>query len=90
MPRYPDGLLFLHRKTIDNALRCKSKRQKSSPQPTGGDLQSKAIKALESEIARLQVALKEERLRADAYNELIHVAETKFRIAIRKKVGAKR
>jgi hypothetical protein len=32
----------------------------------------------------------EERLRADAYDELIRVAETKFRIAIRKKAGTKR
>jgi hypothetical protein len=71
-------------------MQKQKQNQKSSPQPTGGDLQSKDIKALEAEIARLRVALREERLRADAYDELIRVAETKFRIAIRKKAGAKR
>jgi transposase len=71
-------------------MQKQKQKQKSQTQPTGSELQSKDIKALEAEIARLQVALREERLRADAYDEMIHVAETKFRIAIRKKAGAKR
>jgi len=48
------------------------------------------VKALQSEIARLQAQVKHERLRADAYDEMINVAESKFNIPIRKKVGAKR
>jgi hypothetical protein len=68
----------------------KMQKQKSQTQPTGGELQSKDIKAPEAEIARLRVALREERLRANAYDEMIRVGETKFRIAIRKKAGAKR
>jgi len=48
------------------------------------------LKFLQSEVIRLQSQLKQESLRADAYDEMINVAETKFNIAIRKKVGAKR
>ena len=48
------------------------------------------IKALQREVIRLQAQLKEESLRADAYDEMINVAESKFNISIRKKVGAKR
>lgn len=47
------------------------------------------IKTLEREVIRLQAQLKQESLRADAYDEMINVAESKFNIAIRKKAGAK-
>ncbi len=48
------------------------------------------VKALQEEVFRLQAQLKQEKLRADAYDEMINVAESKFKIAIRKKAGAKR
>ena len=48
------------------------------------------LKALECEVLRLQFQLKQESLRADAYDEMINVAESRYNIAIRKKVGAKR
>jgi transposase len=48
------------------------------------------VKAIQLEVARLQTQLKHERLRADAYDEMINVAEARFNIAIRKKAGAKR
>lgn len=48
------------------------------------------IKALQAEVARLQKELKHEKLRADAYDTMIDIAETKFNIPIRKKSGAKR
>ncbi|MBW6481120.1 MAG: transposase [Bacteroidales bacterium] len=48
------------------------------------------IKALQAEVARLQKELKREKLRADAYNTMIDIAESKFNIPIRKKAGAKR
>jgi len=48
------------------------------------------LKALRAEVLRLRVRLGEESLRADAYDELINVAESRFKIAIRKKAGAKR
>jgi transposase-like protein len=48
------------------------------------------IKALQAEVARLQKELKREKLRADAYDMMIDIAESKFNIPIRKKAGAKR
>jgi hypothetical protein len=48
------------------------------------------VQALQAEVVRLQSELKGERLRADAYDEMINVAESKFNISIRKKAGAKR
>jgi len=48
------------------------------------------IKNLQSEVIRLQAQLKAESLRADAYDEMIKVAESKFNISIRKKAGVKR
>jgi transposase len=47
------------------------------------------VKALQMEVVRLQSQLKHEQLRAEAYDEMINVAETRFNIAIRKKAGAK-
>ena len=41
-------------------------------------------------IARLERELREARLRADFYDEMINVAESRFKISIRKKPGAKR
>ncbi|GHV12922.1 hypothetical protein FACS1894162_8950 [Bacteroidia bacterium] len=65
---------------------------KSSPQrqPSITATEVKDLQTLQAEVSRLQAALKDERLRADAYDEMIQVAETKFKIAIRKKVGVKR
>jgi dsDNA-binding SOS-regulon protein len=67
------------------------KMRKSTPstQPPDASPPPKDIKFLQSEVVRLQSALKQEKLRADAYDEMIHVAESKFKIAIRKKAGAK-
>ncbi|MDR1369770.1 MAG: hypothetical protein LBJ72_06550 [Dysgonamonadaceae bacterium] len=48
------------------------------------------VRSLQAEVVRLQAQLKAANLRADAYDEMINVAESKFKIAIRKKVGAKR
>ncbi|MCX6309390.1 MAG: transposase [Bacteroidia bacterium] len=48
------------------------------------------VKSLQAEVARLQKALKDEKLRADAYDKMIDIAETNFKIPIRKKAGAKR
>jgi transposase len=64
----------------------KSKQQR---QPSVSVSQDKDIKSLEEEVARLQSQLNRERLRSDAYEEMIKVAETKFNISIRKKAGAK-
>lgn len=50
---------------------------------------AKDIDALESELASLKEELKYQRLRADAYDEMINVAEEQFNIKIRKKAGVK-
>ncbi|MGB4576860.1 MAG: hypothetical protein WBI06_08180 [Paludibacter sp.] len=47
------------------------------------------IAALQAEVAKLQKELKHEKLRADAYDTMIDIAESKFNIPIRKKAGAK-
>ena len=56
--------------------------------PVSGS-ESADIKVLQSEIARLKRQLAHETLRADAYDELINVAEKQFNISIRKKAGTK-
>jgi hypothetical protein len=67
-------------------MRKRKKATHPSPEvPVGSEL-----KTLEREVSWLQRQLKAERLRAGAYEEMIKVAETKFKIAIRKKAGAKR
>lgn len=50
---------------------------------------SKETESLTTELAKLKEELKYQRLRADAYDEMINVAEEQFDIKIRKKVGAK-
>ena len=47
------------------------------------------VQELQKEVLELRKQLAEEKLRADAYDEMINVAEGKFNIRIRKKVGAK-
>lgn len=47
------------------------------------------VNVLQAEIAQLKKQLAHERLRADAYDELINVAEKQFNISIRKKAGTK-
>ena len=48
------------------------------------------VQELQKEVLELRKRLVQEKLRADAYDEMINVAEGKFKIKIRKKVGAKR
>lgn len=50
---------------------------------------SRSAQELEEEIARLQKELQRQSLRADTYEEMINVAEAKFKLSIRKKAGAK-
>ncbi|MDR0667186.1 MAG: transposase [Prevotellaceae bacterium] len=81
--------IFAAENDVKSVPMRKRKRTKATPPspevPAGSEL-----KTLEREVSRLQTQLKAERLRADAYEEMIKVAETKFKIAIRKKAGAKR
>jgi len=62
--------------------------RKSTDKSNSGS--SKDTASLESELANLKEELKYQRFRADAYDEMINVAEEQFNIKIRKKAGAKR
>ena len=48
------------------------------------------VKALQAELARVKEDLRKEKLRADAYDTMIDIAEDMFKVPIRKKAGAKR
>lgn len=48
------------------------------------------VQELQSELKKLRAQLNKAEIKAEAYDELINVAETKFNIQIRKKAGAKR
>jgi len=48
------------------------------------------VKALQAELAKVKEELRKEKLRADAYNTMIDIAEDMFKVPIRKKAGAKR
>ena len=67
------------------------KQQKASTEPIRKAVASDDdISSLRNEIARLKRELRAESLRADAYDEMINVAEKQFNVSIRKKAGAKR
>ena len=57
-----------------------SERDQSLPQD---------VQALQAELKKLRAALLNAEIKAEAYDELINVAEAKFGIQIRKKAGAK-
>ncbi len=65
------------------------RKTSTDPETTTAGVESTDTKTLQAEIARLKKELAYESLRADAYNELINVAEKQFNISIRKKAGAK-
>ncbi|MDR1582887.1 MAG: hypothetical protein LBS55_06445 [Prevotellaceae bacterium] len=65
-------------------------KKKFHKQPSVSGAQTPDIQSLQSEVFRLQAQLRDEQLRADAFNEMINVAESKFKISIRKEVGDKR
>lgn len=62
---------------------AKSIQSKVSSSVASGE--SADVKALRMEIARLKRQIAYESLRAEAYDELINVAEQQFNISIRKK-----
>ena len=48
------------------------------------------VKALQAELLKVKEELRKEKLRADAYDTMIDIAEDMFKVPIRKKAGAKR
>lgn len=66
-----------------------SDKDSISAQDINNQATTKESDSLKMELAKLKEELKYQRLRADAYDEMINVAEEQFDIKIRKKVGAK-
>ena len=64
------------------------KVSKPSPESQAEEL-PKTVMELQAELKRLRAQLKKAEIKAEAYDELINVAEAKFNIPIRKKAGAK-
>ena len=60
----------------------------ASPEAPTEDL-PKDVQELQAELKRLRAQLTKAEIKAEAYDELINVAEAKFNIQIRKKAGAK-
>lgn len=58
--------------------------------PSRQESLSEDMVSLQTEIMRLRKELTKAEIKAEAYDELINVAESKFGIRIRKKAGAKR
>lgn len=64
------------------------KSTKPSTEVREGEL-PKTVLELQSELKKLRAQLDKAEVKAEAYDELINVAEAKFNIQIRKKAGAK-
>ena len=62
------------------------KLQKTASSPSEND----EIARLQQRVKELEAQLLRAEIKAEAYDEMINVAEAKFRIPIRKKAGAKR
>lgn len=60
-----------------------------SPEVVETPSSSNDVQSLQEELQRLRAELLNAEIKAEAYNELINVAEAKFGIQIRKKAGAK-
>ena len=60
-----------------------------SPEVVETPPSSNEVQSLQEELQRLRAELLNAEIKAEAYNELINVAEAKFGIQIRKKAGAK-
>ena len=68
------------------------KEAKNAPKPSlevQEEELPKTVLELQSEIKKLRAQLTKAEIKAEAYDELINVAEAKFNIQIRKKAGAK-
>ena len=68
------------------------KEAKNAPKPfpeVAEEELPKTVLELQSELKKLRAQLNKAEIKAEAYDELINVAEAKFNIQIRKKAGAK-
>ena len=69
--------------------RVKTSRKSPVESPAQLEELPQNVQELQSELKKLQARLTKAEIKAEAYEELISVAETKFNIQIRKKAGAK-
>jgi len=85
------------RSTIQNWI-CTFRAEKENPEVAMAKKAEKKpiqkspaeeISELRSEVSQLRKELRNAKLRAEFYNEMINVAEDMFKIPIRKKAGAK-
>ena len=68
----------------------RSKRYAKASRETASSSQEKdEIAKLQARVKELEAQLLHAEIKAEAYDEMINVAEAKFRIPIRKKAGAK-
>ena len=74
---------------IASSHRMKKKKTQPARSEHAEQLPSSDVQALQEELKRLRAELLNAEIKAEAYNELINVAEAKFCIQIRKKAGAK-
>ena len=80
---------FASENNDDNVVsHCKTKEMKSKTDKSENASQEE-VESLKAEISRLQKALDYEKLRSQAYNKMIDIAEQRYKIPIRKKRGAK-
>jgi hypothetical protein len=80
-------IAFFAAENVEKHAQMPKSKPKSWTRPEPAVSRDSEVKALQEELARLQAHLKHEKLRADAYDELINVAEAKFKITIRKKLA---
>ena len=64
-------------------------KKEAAPKASEGEAEVD-IQSLKVELSALKDKLKQAEMRADLYDEMINVAEKKFKVEIRKKAGAKR
>lgn len=69
-------------------VKAVKKAQAQSPEVQQEDL-PRDVQELQAELKKLRAQLNMAEIKAEAYDELINVAEAKFNIQIRKKAGAK-
>ena len=68
---------------------ARTKKTKTVPKVSDEEAKDD-IQSLKAELSALKAKLKMAEMRADLYDEMIKVAEKKFKVEIRKKAGAKR
>ena len=75
---------------VASMKRAKATRPSPAPSPeVSAEELPQDVQELQAELKRLRAQLTKAEIKAEAYDELINVAEAKFNIQIRKKAGAK-